>query len=250
MRAIILGALCGAAFAATANAGDLYTPGPAASGGAYGPTWTGFYLGADVGGAWGNAVLKDTNGGVAPGPFPFSPSGVFGGGTAGYNLQAGHFVFGVETDVGYMDLSGSTTIGSAHAGSHQNVTLDGGAYGDLTGRIGYSLGQTLVYAKGGFAFYDGQGKQATTSPGYAPTGTGTFTGWTVGGGAEYFLSPAWSVKAEYLHFDFGHQGGYQTNVGDLSSPLGYRFANNFDLTADSVKAGINYHIGGLYEPLK
>ena len=28
-------------------------------------------------------------------------------------------------------------------------------------------------------------------------------GWTAGAGAEYALSPSWSLKAEYQHFDFG-----------------------------------------------
>jgi outer membrane immunogenic protein len=31
----------------------------------------------------------------------------------------------------------------------------------------------------------------------------TKTGWTVGGGVEYALLNGWSLKAEYLHLDFG-----------------------------------------------
>ena len=31
----------------------------------------------------------------------------------------------------------------------------------------------------------------------------TLVGWTAGAGAEYALSPSWSIKAEYQHFDFG-----------------------------------------------
>jgi outer membrane immunogenic protein len=29
-------------------------------------------------------------------------------------------------------------------------------------------------------------------------------GWTIGAGVEYQLSPAWSVKAEYLYVDLGN----------------------------------------------
>ena len=245
--------LCAAgvvALAASANAADMYR---AESGLKDGPayaanTWTGFYLGANVGGAWGKADLKDINGGMPYGPYSFSPSGLLGGGTAGYNLQRGKFVFGVEADAGYMDLRGSTIIASSDPAYHQDGTLGGGAYGDITGRLGYAFDRTLIYAKGGFAFFNGEGKQATTKPGFAPTGTDTFTGWTVGGGVEHFISPAWSIKAEYLHFDFGTKGSTQVSVTDI--PIGYHYNDTFTVTAESVKLGLNYHVGQGYEPLK
>jgi len=206
--------------------------------------WSGFYAGAHVGGVWGRSVVRDNaRDGVDPGPFSYAPSGAFGGGTGGYNWQIQKLVLGIEADLGYMDLSGSGIIGSSHAASHQDLTLDGGLYGDVTGRAGILVSPTtLLYGKGGFAFYDGEAKQATTNPGYAPTGTDTFTGWTAGGGIEHFITPNLSLKVEYLHFDFGSQEGYQTAlVADPPTPAGYKFRNWTDLTADSVKAGIAYH---------
>jgi outer membrane immunogenic protein len=236
----------------SANAADMYRA-PDAVGSykdapVFGYSWTGFYAGVHVGGVWGNVDVTDTTGGVTPGPFKFSPEGVFGGGTAGYNLQRGNFVFGVETDVGYMNLSGSGIIPSSSPQFHQDATLDGGAYGDVAARLGYAFDRTLLYAKGGFAFYDGEGTQVTTKPGYVHSGTGIFTGWTAGGGIEHYISPSWSVKGEYLHFDFGTQGGSQTSVGD--PPIGFVYKNKFEVTADSAKAGVNYHFGSSYEPLK
>ena len=119
---------------------------------------------------------------------------------------------------------------------------ESGLYGDITGRLGVTFDGLLIYAKGGFAFFDGEAKQATTKPGYAPTGTDTFTGWTLGGGAEYFLTRSISLKAEYLHFDFGTQRAYQTTtVADPPTPVGYQFNNWHDVSFDSVKAGIAYH---------
>ncbi len=32
----------------------------------------------------------------------------------------------------------------------------------------------------------------------------TLTGWTLGAGIEYMLGTNWTVKVEYLHFDFGN----------------------------------------------
>jgi len=108
--------------------------------------------------------------------------------------------------------------------------------------LGVTFDGLLIYAKGGFAFFDGEAKQATTKPGYAPTGTDTFTGWTLGGGAEYFLTRSISLKAEYLHFEFGTQRAYQTTtVADPPTPVGYQFNNWHDVSFDSVKAGIAYH---------
>jgi outer membrane immunogenic protein len=188
-------------------------------------------------------VKDNAKDGVDPGPFDYSPSGAFGGATAGYNIQRDRLVFGIEGDIGYMDLEGTGIIGSTHAGHHQDLTLDGGVYGDITGRIGVLITPaTLVYGKGGFAFYDGEATQATTNPGYAPTGTDTFTGWVAGGGVEHFIAPNLSIKVEYLHFDFGTQEGYQTAlVADPPTAAGYKFRNWTDLTAESVKVGIAYH---------
>src|SRR5258708_5620649 len=119
------------ALSATAQAADLGRPAVGYKDDApiYGPSWTGFYLGAHVGGTWGDVDVKDPNGGVNPGPFPFSADGVFGGGTAGYNVQTGNLVFGIEGDIGYLGLSGSKIIPSSNPAKHQTLSLDGGAYG-------------------------------------------------------------------------------------------------------------------------
>ena len=113
---------------------------------------------------------------MPPGPFGYSVDGVFGGGTAGYNLQFDNFVFGIEGDLGFIDPNGRGIIPSSNPIYHQDITLDSGLYGDITGRLGVTFDGLLIYAKGGFTFFDGEAKQATTKPGYAPTGTDTFTG--------------------------------------------------------------------------
>jgi outer membrane immunogenic protein len=206
-------------------------------------SWTGAYIGAHVGADWGDVTVRDNAAdGVAPGPFKYSANGIFGGGTAGFNWQVQGLVLGIEGDLGYMDLSGAGIIPSSSPTSHQDITLRHGMYGDITARLGYAMGHTLFYAKGGFAFYDGEAMQATTKPGYAPSGTDTFTGWTVGGGAEMFISRDFSIKIEYQHFDFGTQSAYQTaTVADPPTPVGYKFYNWHDVTADTVKIGGAYH---------
>jgi outer membrane immunogenic protein len=232
-----LSAAASAADLGTSGSAPVYTKAPPAV-----FSWTGFYVGAHAGADWGPVIVRDDAGdGVPPGPFEYKASGAFVGATGGYNFQIGNFLAGIEGDIGYMDLKGAGIIPSSNPAAHQDITLDPGAYGDITARFGYAFNRTLAYVKGGGAFYDGVARQTTTNPGYVTTGTRTFTGWTVGGGVEHFITDKVSIKAEYQHFRFGTEVGYQTNVGDLTSPLGYRFHNWTDLNAETLKAGVNWH---------
>jgi opacity protein-like surface antigen len=237
--------LVAAAFAAAFGVGGSASAADAYSGGLKdGPvianTWTGFYLGGQVGAAWGRDKVKDLDDFDYKGEITKNDTGASGvyGVQAGYNWQQGNIVFGIEIDFGAMDLN------------HQNndrggdiASLNSGIYGDVTGRLGYVFGPALIYAKGGFAFFDGK---ANMNGFELMRDTNTFTGFTIGGGFEYALTPAWSIKAEYQHFDFGKEKSTITESNDPDDV--FRF--NHDLTVDTVKLGLNYHFGRGYEPLK
>ncbi len=221
--------------------------------------WSGLYLGGHVGYAWADVSVVDTDGGVPYGAFDYSPAGVVAGGTAGYNIELNRAVLiGIEADLGYMDLNGEKYIASSSPGHHQELRVEGGLYGDITGRLGLTFGRTLIYGKGGFAFFDGEAVQQTTKAWYTPKGTDTFTGWTAGGGIEHAIAPNWTLKVEYMHYDFGSQGGSQTKTStvgadDPGTPKGYVFNNEHDLTVDTVKGAVNYHFNSGREdvaPLK
>jgi outer membrane immunogenic protein len=202
-------------------------------------SWAGFYLGANVGAAWGDLTTRDRD--EFGGTFKNRSTDVFGGGQIGFNLQRGNWVFGPEVDLGGMGLS--HTASEPGTGGIILSKIDSGFYGDVTGRLGYSFGPALLYGKGGFAFYDGS---VTNTDLGDPSSVkdSTHTGWTVGGGLEYKLNPTWSVKAEYLHFDFGSDRLHLPSDGD-------RYDNK--LSTDTVKVGINFHFGeGVtrYAPLK
>jgi outer membrane immunogenic protein len=94
----------------------------------------------------------------------------------------------------------------------------------------------------------------------------TLLGWTVGAGAEYALNSSWSLKAEYQHFDFGKasyssSGCYAigpnsgSSTGGTCPASGSQYSGHYtstisngktdvSITADAVKVGINYHVGG------
>ncbi len=204
--------------------------------------WTGFYAGLNAGYASGDVTVRDNLNpadGVAPGPFKYSPTGFIGGGHAGYNWQNGAFLFGIEGDLGYIGTTGKGRIGSSVAAAHQDLTLDGGFYGDITGRLGIVSGNWVLYGKGGYAYFDGKSSQTTTNAGFVTNPATGFSGWTAGAGVEWLFAKNVSLKVEYQHFDFGSKIGDQTSITDV--PVGHVYTNKTDLTFDTVKAGLSYY---------
>ncbi len=252
---ILVAALASAVGLSSANAADMYSA-PAAryvGGPVYGGNWTGFYLGGHVGGVWDTNEIKDLNGNwCSPAltgigcSYNNDTSAVFGGGQIGYNYQTGSFVIGPEVDLGYMDLS-HTHVAPGFTLSDSWSSIAGGFYATATGRLGYSFDRALVYAKGGYAYYDG--KVGTFSSNISATlDARGLSGWTVGGGAEYKFNPSWSLKVEYLHFDFG-SSSYTFPVSNYCGPLrDQQCPYKNSLTADSVKVGVNYFVNTAYMP--
>jgi opacity protein-like surface antigen len=229
-----------------ANAADLYNgykDGPAF---VPLPLWQGFYAGGHLGGEWStvnpaNNVLLLGGGDSIP-VRGFTNSAAFGGVQLGYNIQASNFLYGIEADFGGMDSSGSASFTDPKNPQRiLFVSSAGGFYGDVTGRGGIILGNTLIYAKGGFAFFTGDVRVTDAYDGINQN-SGTFTGWTLGGGIEYQMSPNWTLKAEYLYFDFDNS--------NFSCCTGYgasRLDNSF--TTNTVKIGFNYIFHSLRGPL-
>lgn len=184
-----------------AHAADLPTtkgrpPAPAP---AYAPySWTGFYIGGQLGGAW-----NDSSWSTAPGTPPFASFGTPGsgflyGGQVGYNYQIGQFVLGAEGDVAGLDLSGdnqcSTTLGTTCRTKQDWL-------GSIRARAGFAIDRLLLYADGGVAFTDYH--FAETSPLVQSWGGGSRTGWTLGLGAEYAITDHFTGGVEYNYYDFG-----------------------------------------------
>lgn len=237
---------------ASANAADMYRP----SEGGYkdapyvGVNWSGFYLGANVGGAWGTDKVHDAGsdwcngGGSGPCTYNNNATGVFGGGQLGFNLQRGNIVFGPEVDLGYMDLSHTAWQVAGLSSS----TVSPGFYADATARLGYAVDRAVVYAKGGYAYYGGSLSNWTDDGPNHNASTSGLNGWTLGGGLEYKINPSLSLKAEYLHFDFGSVTNSVQHGGQCPSASPCPF--NDKLSIDTAKIGLNYFVNSRYEPLK
>lgn len=212
------------------------------AGSAIAQDWTGPYAGVHLGGFTGDVSVTNSASGVDPGPFEYDVGGMWGGATLGYNFQAGVLVLGIEGDFGYMAPQGQGYIPSSTPGHRQDLTLSGGLYGGVAGRLGVAFDSALLYSKVGVAYFGGSALQQTTKSGYAAEGTDGFTGLAVGAGVEYMIAPQISLKAEYLHYSFGEQEGRQVSlVQDGVTPPGTVFPNLTTPSFNTVKVGLSFH---------
>jgi OOP family OmpA-OmpF porin len=200
--------------------------------------WSGFYLGANVGGATGNSnfsyhpAIPGGAGGALTSSGPnFNYEGPFGGGTAGYNFQFGpSWVWGIEGDI---DGSGIRGGNICTAGTTVHCSIANTWLGTVRGRIGWlTMPNAMLYVTGGAAF----GDINISAPGPTSTGT-TNVGWTAGAGLEYMFAPQWSVKVEYRHTDLG-----SASFGiPAAAAGGVATSAKVNFETDGALLGLNFH---------
>ena len=226
MKRILLasvGMVAMAGLMGTASAADLPRQAPIYKAPAYvAPinNWTGFYVGLNGGGAWGSSRWS----GLAT---DFDVSGGLIGGTVGYNWQFGTWVVGVEGDLDWANIKGSTSGGLCGIGLTCETKND--FLSTIRGRVGYAFDRWMPYATGGAAI----GNIKATTPGFA-TVDNTNVGWTVGAGVEYAFAPNWSAKVEYLYVDLGNVGCGTFSACSLAG------GNNVNFTTNLVRGGVNF----------
>ncbi len=174
---------------------------PAAPLAAY--SWTGPYLGANVGYLWGEVTNN-----------PARPKGIAGGVQGGINWQIGQFVLGAETD---LQLSSADDTFAPWKFSNP-------WFGTLRGRGGIAVNNWLFYGTLGLAYGGGEVEVVGSL-----SESRTHVGWAGGFGAEVGFAPRWSAKAEYLFIDLsdrsysltGANNGFESNL--LRLGVNYRF---------------------------
>jgi outer membrane immunogenic protein len=183
-----------------AFAADLSVKAPPMMPYAYTYNWTGFYIGGNLGGAWASGSLTDNFTGAS---FSGSHSGVIGGGQIGYNWQVSpRFVLGVEWMFDGTSIGGSSNTVTV-VGPGGPVTLQGSAGTDwittLAARFGYASNNWLFYGKAGGGWVKNTATLTDLTNGVSLSGSNTNSGWLVGVGLEYGVTPNWTVKLEYDH---------------------------------------------------
>lgn len=224
-------------------------------------TWTGFYIGGNIGYGWGDGdvdfnPLPDaaTFGFLNPTTLNTDPSGVIGGGQIGFNWQWNKWlVLGAEADFQGTDIQGDQrdegfsgfnvvpTNPDRFLAANERIQW----LGTVRGRLGIApICRLLIYGTGGFAYgsvdYSAQTNFGTTffhGSSYPVDFTETDTGWCAGGGLEYALTNHWTVRAEYLRYDLGDESRtaaqHPVNFGNF---INY----HFNTEGNIVRGGLNY----------
>jgi len=197
--------------------------------------WTGFYVGGNVGGAWGTLDVTDVNTGATVSP---NNSGFAGGGQIGYDYQIGPLVIGIRNLFDGTSISNGATFSDAVFSGTVNSHLHW--FDALTGRVGYLIEPNfLVYAQGGAAWTSWDVTAFNTSGAQiAEISGGNRTGWTVGGGIEWMFEPHWSAFLEYNFVGLGTRSA----AGQVCLAGVGCTTDTFSAKADlqNVLAGLNY----------
>jgi outer membrane immunogenic protein len=236
--------------ASQASAADLPRKAPPAPPPPPPLTWTGCYIGANIGGAWGRVELDTPSG-----EFSKSGAGFAGGGQIGcdYQFAGSGFV------IGFRNMFDGTTNNRertfAVTGPGGLISASGTAefhnrwFDALTGRIGYAWQPaSLIYFQGGAVWsrVEADLTLTTTVAGVTTVNSGsvsdTKTGWTIGGGWEYRFAPQWSVFIEGNYYDFGTRD--RTIFTPATTACAAGCALSAKTTAATALIGVNYRFGG------
>ncbi|MGH6846284.1 MAG: outer membrane protein [Methylocella sp.] len=223
-------------------------------------TWTGFELGAQVGGGAGQTSVN-----IDGNPFSFTPtgpasasyssSGVFGGIHVGFNYQfSGPIVVGVQGEYNFAGVTGT-----ASAPPLNSLSTSIRQFGSADARLGVAFNHLLIYAIGGFAYADIRNEINCSCGGsdlgiLLPPGTTVdrfFSvnryGFDVGGGLEYNFYGNWTARAEYRYYDWGTRGFNDAGFSPTNSTITTAIPNHTSReTMHTGRLGLTYKFAWPY----
>ena len=230
-------------------------------------SWTGFYLGGNIGYSVGSdraqsnfavpgSAIFDTSAGASV----VTPAGGIGGVQIGYNWQGGpNWLAGFEADVQGSAQKATSCVLSCLTEPVVPITqtftntqnLD--YFATFRGRFGFVDRGNLFYVTGGGAY--GHVNQTlnstiTTAAGASITSASTVEnkfGWVVGAGVESSLGGNWTAKVEYLYMDLGSittAYNFVTPAGVVGAgPTPLSFGSTSTIRDNIIRAGLNYRFG-------
>lgn len=209
--------------------------------------WGGAYVGVHVGDLIQGGKLTLSPIGDTPPDAALNPglggSNAFGGVLAGYNMESGSTVYGVEGDIGFGDAKSVVLSDKAsvpmdiwYAGNTLEQKIDG----HVRLRAGVTDGPLLFFAAGGLAITSAKLQVDGYCPPFLYTGEAskTLVGGSIGAGVEYEISDRFTARAEYL-FDFY---GHATLAPSVDQPGGNWQNRELNLKASTFRVALNYRL--------
>lgn len=199
--------------------------------------WTGPYVGANIGYGFGKTQGSVTDSAGNPADLvndsrvDVSLRNMMAGFHAGYQYQLpSNIILGVEADIAGGNLGGWTSVGITETSTYVAALQNSGKLESdtryawdsmmtLRGKLGYSLGQSLIYGTGGIAWLRETDKRNQyRSGGGGDRGINNIVehyfeekvrhnrqGWIAGFGLERALGRNWSLRTEYSYARFGQK---------------------------------------------
>jgi outer membrane immunogenic protein len=226
-KSIIAGAAVALLCCANANAADIPAPAPTYRAPVVVPVynWSGFYIGGNLGWAFGNSSATYNPTGFT---WDVSKNGFMGGGQVGVNWQTGAFVFGIEGDFDWINGKTSrSTVNGAFSG-------DGGTTwaSTIAARFGFAADNVLWYGKAGAGWVNNTATIYNGAGTTLWTGSNTNNGWLIGAGVEVGLTQNWTTKLEYNYLNLDNWTG---TPGILNGD-----SVSVSRTIQMLKVGLNY----------
>ncbi len=222
-------------------------------------SWAGFHLGATLGAGFplhAGQRLQAGSGFTSAAydlyPQSLDRAGVSFGANAGYDWQSGPWVYGLETELNFLDnrhgpngaFLAPPSYWPAGATGYTLTPQPGGTYfASLRGRLGYALGDELFYAFAGVASggWLGGSTLAFLGPGaggpfFAPMSQSSRMKYLIGAGVAHALDAHWSARLEYMFLNQALQNQVYDNG------LGYQFAAHQRNETHLVRLGLDYRL--------
>jgi outer membrane immunogenic protein len=205
-------------------------------------SWTGFYIGGNLGGAWAERHWTDNRFGLDWGRT--TNARFIGGGQVGFNYQfAGGFVLGAEAQFDWTgnNNNGVTVLGPL--GHNFNIASNDNSIFTLAARLGFAFDRALWYGKVGGGWVGNNGFTVTdlnTGQAFVGDTSHTFSGFMAGVGLEYAFSDSWSGKIEY---DFIGLGNRSFVVPGTIIPALTADTITSDHSVSLVTVGLNFRFG-------
>lgn len=171
-------------------------------------------------------------------PTEFDTDWYGGGVEIGYDWRVGPWVYGVVADLDYLGMDTAQRFAPAGPGKGNQYEYDLDWTATARARAGHLFegDRLLIYATGGLAITAAEARSTyfDTGPQVSNSASEILHGVVYGGGVEYAFAPNWSLKAEYLRFDFDRLVVPSVTNGFTSS----RF--EIEPTFDQVRLGVAY----------
>lgn len=203
-------------------------------------SWTGCYIGGNVGALFATHAWKDQ---IPGDPFfgtdfgTYTTGGALAGLQGGCNYQLGSWVLGAQADYDWSNSSASNTPPSLFAPLSLTDRSQTKSLASVTGRAGYAWDRFLAYVKYGGAWQRNTYSLLVADQ-LAASVNETRAGWTAGIGGEYAFLNSLTGFVEYDYYRFGRNANTFVCV-----PCGLAaVVAPFDITTDIhvFKAGVNF----------